>query len=165
MGWCKKKDNLATVTAYKLDNLKPKLDISHVFGHPHMFGCPLVCLDDVWMPVVHIQHKESTLCQTEGVSICIPYIWMSHPYVWMSLIPLDAPIHLAASKHIGGQPNIWRASKHTGAIKTYGGIQTYRGCIQTYGGLTTYRGHLNIRGASKHMGASKCMGHMDTSLV
>ena len=31
-----------------------------------MFRCPLVCLEDVWMPAVHIQQKESMLCQTEG---------------------------------------------------------------------------------------------------
>ena len=74
-------------------------------GHSHMFGCPCVCLEDVWMSAVHIQHKESMLCQTEGVSMCTPYIWMPS-YVWMSLIPLDAPICLAASKHTGGQPNI-----------------------------------------------------------
>ena len=69
--------------------------------HSHMFGCPHVCLEDIWMPAVHIQHKESMLCLTEGVSICshtlgFPlYVWMApcmfgcphmfgHPqYVWM----------------------------------------------------------------------------------
>ena len=69
-----------------------------MIGHPHMFGCPAyvwmplyvwtpphvwippVCFDDVWMPPVHTQHKESMLCQTKGVSI--------YP------IHLDAPICL-----------------------------------------------------------------------
>ena len=48
----------------------------------HMFGFPLVCLDDVWMPPVYIQHKESMLCQTKGVSLCPLYFWMPS-YVWM----------------------------------------------------------------------------------
>ena len=45
-----------------------------------MFGCPCVCLEDAWMPAVHIQHKESLFCLTEGVSICPPYIWMPHMF-------------------------------------------------------------------------------------
>ena len=96
-----------------------------MFGHPHMFGCPLCldapcmlghphrygclhmfgcCLDApctyttqkacfvrlrgvhmspyIWMSPVHKQHNESMLCQTKGVSICPPYIWMP-PYAWM----------------------------------------------------------------------------------
>ena len=97
-------------------------------------------------PVTHIQHKESMLCHTDGPL-----------YVWMSLIPLDATIHLAASKHTVGEPNIWRhlniqgASKHAGGIQTYGGIQMYG----EYGHplsltkhaffvLCMYRGHPNI---------------------
>ena len=56
-----------------------------------MFGCPHVCLDDVLMPPVNAQHKESMLCQTKEVSICPPYIWMplyvwTPPYVWMCLM-------------------------------------------------------------------------------
>ena len=51
-----------------------------------MFGCPTICLpvcldthifldvpiclDDVWMPPAHTQHKERMLCQTNRVSIC-----------------------------------------------------------------------------------------------
>ena len=70
----------------------------YVWMAHHMFGCPPyaslyvwtppyvwmppVCLDtpigldapiysdDVWIPPVHVQHKESMLCQTKGVSIC-----------------------------------------------------------------------------------------------
>ena len=62
------------------------LDAPCMFGYPHMFGHPIcldapcmfrytpyvwtppyvwmppLCLDDVWMPTVHIQHKESMLC-------------------------------------------------------------------------------------------------------
>ena len=53
-----------------------------MFGCPHMCGHPLyvwicpyvwtspVCLDNVGMPPVHTQHKESILCHTKGVSIC-----------------------------------------------------------------------------------------------
>ena len=102
------------------------------------------------------------------------------PYIWMSLIHLDAPIHLAASKHTGVQPNICRVSKHTegcpniwGHTTTQGcpnigGTQTYRASkhgrcpniqvdIQTYVGVQTW-GHPNIQGVSKHMGASKHTG-------
>ena len=125
----------------------------HMFGHPtyiwmhtvcldlpHMFGCSPVCFDDFWMPPVHTQHKRSMLCQTKGVFLCphtfgcphifrCPCIFGHLTYVWMSLIPLDATIHLATSKHTVGQPNIWRASKHMLASKHTGGIQMYR----TYG--------------------------------
>ena len=98
----------------------------YVWTSPHMFGCPLyvwispICLDTpigldtllyVWMPAVNIQHKESMLCQTKGVSICphtfvCPhmfgcslYAWIppcletptvcldAHLYVWMPSIP------------------------------------------------------------------------------
>ena len=57
------------------------------------------------MPPVHTQHKESMLCQTNGVSICpihlhVPHVWMSPcmfgcpPYVWMPPVCLDASICL-----------------------------------------------------------------------
>ena len=64
----------------------------------HMFGCPIcldtptyvwmppVCFDDVWMPPVHTQHKESMLCQTKEVSIC--------PHTFVCPICLDAPCML-----------------------------------------------------------------------
>ena len=45
------------------------LDTPCMFGCTHMFGHTPVCLDDVWMPPVHTQHKESMLCHTKGVSI------------------------------------------------------------------------------------------------
>ena len=59
-----------------------------MFGHPHFVWMPFVCLgapicmdtpicldapicfDDILMPPVHTQHKDSMLCQTKGVSIC-----------------------------------------------------------------------------------------------
>ena len=69
--------------------LPVSLDAPHMppcmFGHPHTFWCPpmfrcpiyawtspyvwmpLICLDDVWMPHVHTQHKESMLYQTRDV--------------------------------------------------------------------------------------------------
>ena len=74
----------------------------YVWTSPHTFGCLLyvwispICLDApigldaplyVWMPAVHIQHKESMLCWIKGVSIC-------PPYVWMPLVCLDPPICL-----------------------------------------------------------------------
>ena len=98
----------------------------HTFGCPCMFGCQicvdtllyvwkhpkyvwmppvcldtLLCLDDVWMPPEHTQHKESMLCHTKGVSLCTrhldapicldtppvcldaPYVWTHPLYVWM----------------------------------------------------------------------------------
>ena len=78
--------------------------------------------------------------------------------------------------------------KHMGDIKTYGGVQTWGtskhpGGIQIYGAyghslsvtkhaffvLSMYGGIQTLSkdtgGASKHMGASKCMGHMDTPSV
>ena len=57
----------------------------YIWMSKHMFGCPPVCsddpicldtpkfvwmppvcLNDVWMPAVHIQHIESMLCQNKG---------------------------------------------------------------------------------------------------
>ena len=107
------------------------LDASCMFGYPPYLDTPIcldapICSDDVWMPAVHIQHKESMLCQAKGVSICpntfvCPhmldahlYVWMPHmfghpavclddsyvwnpPYVWTPPICLDAPIYLDAS--------------------------------------------------------------------
>ena len=144
-----------------------------MIGCLHMFQWPPVCLDApyVWIP---------------------PYVWMplyvwTPSYVWMSLIPLDATIHLAASKHTEGQPNIWRASKHTGGIQTWGISNHTQGCpnirgTQTYGGnpnmrgvqtwgcqniqvsIQTYRGcpnigwHLNIQGTPKHTGGIQMYG-------
>ena len=94
------------------------LDGPHMFGHPYMFGCllyvwissyvwtppyvwmPLVCLDDVWMPTVHIQHKKACfvrlrVCPYASIHLYTPicldapcmfgcplYAWMP-PYVWM----------------------------------------------------------------------------------
>ena len=57
----------------------------HMFGCPCMSGCPLcldapicldtpicimlpICLDDVWMPPVHTQQKDSMFCWTKGVA-------------------------------------------------------------------------------------------------
>ena len=82
------------------------------------------------MPPIHLDAPrclDATVC-------------LGTPIVWMSLIPLDATIHLAVSKHTVGKSNIWRASKHMVASKHTGGIQTYRG-------------HPNIWGASECMGA------------
>ena len=87
---------------------------------PPMFGCPLVCLDapicldDVWIPPVHTQHKESMLCQARGIHMH-PYIWMSPvynntnkacfvrlrvsicpQYIWMPPVCLDDDIYLDA---------------------------------------------------------------------
>ena len=93
----------------------------------HMFGCPCVCLQDVWMSTVHIEQKETMLCQTEGVSICPPYIWM--PSVSLDTpICLDVPhtfgcpIYLGGIQTYRGQPNKWRTSKHTVGVQTCGGI-------------------------------------------
>ena len=120
---------------------------SPVFGHPYVWMSPEcvdtpICLDApmyVWKMfgcLLYIYNtKKACFVILRGCPYA-PYIWMpcmfGHPpYVWMSLIPLDATIHLAASKHMGGSqtnghPNIQGVSKH--------------------------RGHPNIQGASKHMG-------------
>ena len=67
---------------------------------PICLDAPHVCLDDVWMPGVHIQHKESMLCQTKGVSIC-PHTFECPLYIWMSLVYFNAPICL------GHHPYFW----------------------------------------------------------
>ena len=141
-------------------------------GCPHMFGYPLcvcaplyldacVCLEDVWIPTVHIQHKESMLCQTEGMSICPLYIWM-HPYVWMPPVCLDIPIYLDTT-HVWmsliplDAPYIWGHPNMQGAAKHMESIQTYRGCanmwgIQPYRGVSKHRGQANIWGSANIWG-------------
>ena len=71
------------------------LDAPYVWTPPHVWMPPL-CFDDVWMPPVHKQYKESMLCQTKGVSICpihldAPIYLDGCLYVWMPSICLDAP--------------------------------------------------------------------------
>ena len=118
----------------------------HMFGHPpvcldvpHMFGYPLyvwtplcldapcVCLEDVWMPTVHINTKKACFVRLRGCPYA-PYTFgcphmFGHPnifghylYVWMSLIPLDAPY-------------FWGESKHTGGSQTYGEHQNIQGGV------------------------------------
>ena len=122
-------------------------------------GCPNI--QGAYTPVP-TQHKESTLCQTNGVSICSPFIWIPHMfgcplYVWMPPVCLDAPMCMreckcmGASKHMGcpniqGNPNIW------GCPNIWGGIQTYRWASKHMGSIQKYRGNPNIWGPSKHTG-------------
>ena len=131
-----------------------------IFGHPPVCLDAPICLEAleylwillyVWMSpctfgrwldacCTYTTQRKHALSDWGGV-LMPPYIWMppillgcpvclDTPHVWMSLIPLDATIHLAASKHTVGQPNIWwhlniqGASKHTGGIQIYGGIWT-----------------------------------------
>ena len=134
------------------------LDTSICLDVPHLFGCPLYvcmppCLDTPMFgcPLNMCGHshmfgyllyicntKLNMFCQTEGVSIC-PHTF-GHPHVWMSLILLDATIHLAASKHMGAYGHPLSLTKHAFFV------------------LLMYRGHPNIWEASKHMGVSKDTG-------
>ena len=77
----------------------------YVWTPSHVLMLP-VFFDDVWMPAVHIQHKESMLCQTKGVSICPPYICMP-PYIWMPPVCLDAPICLDDSICLNIPTYVW----------------------------------------------------------
>ena len=69
---------------------------SCMFGHPLYVWTPPVCLDtpvcldDVWIPPVHTQHKESILCHTKGCPYT-PYNWMPNMCGWPPVC-LDAPI-------------------------------------------------------------------------
>ena len=108
-------------------------------GHSHMFGCPPhvwmpPCLEDFWMPPVHTQHKESTLCHTKGCPyapniwmphmfgcpICLDgplYVWMPHmcghpaclnaPYVWMLGICLHTPCMFGCPHMFGNLLYVW----------------------------------------------------------
>ena len=86
-----------------------------------------------------------------------PYIFGHNPYLWMSLITLDAPIHLGGSQTYGEHPSIQRV------IQTCGGIEQYRG-VSKHRSTQTYRGHPNIWGSADiwgcpNIGACKHMGH------
>ena len=112
------------------------LDAPHMFGHPICLDAPLY----VWMPAVHVQHKESMLCQTDGVSTWPLYIWM-HLYVWMPPVCLDIPKYLDTTHMFGYPSYLWMPPYIKGACKHTGGSQTYGE-------------HTNIQGVSKYMGAS-----------
>ena len=101
------------------------LDAPCMFGCPHMFEYPAVCLGDVWMPPVHTQHIESMLCHTKGcpyapihldVSIsvdapCIfgyPYMVGHHPYIWMPSFMFGCPpVCLVAPHMCGSTLYVW----------------------------------------------------------
>ena len=95
------------------------LDISHMFGFPHMFVCP-ICLEFpnifgcplyVWTPpyawITHVmtppmcldapyfwmpKHALFVLC------VGLLYVWMPQ-YVWTAPICLDAPMYVWMKKH------------------------------------------------------------------
>ena len=144
------------------------LDAPCMFGYSHMFGCPPYvllppcvfggCLD-AWC--TYTTQRQYALSDWGDVHMLL-YIWMppyvcTAPYVWMSLIPLDAPIHVGCIQTYRGQPNIWRASKHTEGVQTCGGIQPYRE-VSKHRRQPNIRGHPNIWGECKHMGVSKHTG-------
>ena len=163
------------------------LDNPCKFGHPYVW-MPPVCLDGpvyVWMLAVHIQQKESMLCQTEVVSICPIHLdapcMFGHPHMFGCPSYLWVHIHFGGIQTYRGPPNIWRRSKHTEGVQTCGGhltrqrdvqtggIQTWgvqrcEGCpnmqvgIQTYGASKHMEAFKHTGGASKHMAASKHMG-------
>ena len=82
-----------------------------MFGHPHMFGCPLYVLMMFGCPLYICKTKKACFVRLRGVSICPntfgcphmfgwpPYVWTPHMfgcplYVWISPICLDTPISL-----------------------------------------------------------------------
>ena len=97
---------------------------SHMFRWPNMFGQPYICLDApcmfghppylwtppyVWMPPVHKQHKESILCQTKGMSICLHTFGCPHMsgcplYVWIPPVCSDGPICLDTLTYVWMPP-------------------------------------------------------------
>ena len=124
----------------------------------------------VWMPAVHIQHKESMLCQTEGVSICThtfgcPHVWIPHmfgsPICLDASVCLDTPNIFGCPSYLWMLPYIWQHPNIQGGSQTYGGHPNIQGGVQTCVGHQPYRevykhrGNPNIQGASKHMGECK----------
>ena len=100
------------------------LDTSHIwmppcmFGYPHMFGCPLVCLD----ACCTLQHKESMCCQTKGVSICpihlddpicldAPCMFGCHLYVQVAPICLETPTYVWMPPVCSGGPHMFGHSQ------------------------------------------------------
>ena len=119
------------------------LDAPHMppcmFGHPICLDVPVclgapcfdgpVCLDtpidldaptyvdDVWMLPVHIQHKESMLCQTKGVSIC-PHTFGCPLYInntkkacFVRLRVLVTPLY-GWMPHMFGHPHMFGCSPY-----------------------------------------------------
>ena len=104
------------------------LDAPCMSGHPHMFGCP-ICLDTslyVWM---------------------IPIVWMSpmsecpmfgHPPVCLDAHTFGCPHTFGVHLSIWQYPNIQGAFRHRQESKHTGDPNIW--------------GHLDIQGASKHIG-------------
>ena len=86
-----------------------------MFGCPHMFEHPALCLGDVWMPPVHTQHMELCYVTLRGcpytpihldAPICVdapPYVWMHPLYVWIPPHVWMAPC-LSECPHMFGHP-------------------------------------------------------------
>ena len=161
----------------------------HTVGHPNIWGCPnkwehpniqgvhpsILGHPNVWAyghPLSLRKHAFFLLYMCGGIQMYgayghplsltkhaffVLYMYKGHPNIIQTYGGVQA---YRWYPNIGGHPSIQ-------GHPTYGGVQTYR---EAYGGIQTYwghpnMGHPNIQGTSKHMGASKCMGHMDTPLV
>ena len=108
----------------------------------------------MWMPPVHQQQKESMLCQTEGVSICLytfgcphmfghphmsgcpSYLWMP-PYIWRHPnIQWGSQTYRGVSKHMG-HPNVWAAYGHPLSLTKHAffivDVQRASTCMGAYG--------------------------------
>ena len=145
------------------------LDAPCMLGHPNMFNAP-ICLDDVGMPPVHTQHKESMLCQMKGVSICPIHVdapctqttqrkCLDTPCTYTTLgkhaLSDEGGVHMPP--YIQMHPYVWMPHCMFGHCQMYGGIQRYEG-HPNYGGVQKCS-------ASKHMGHPNVWGHMDTPSV
>ena len=65
------------------------LDASHMFGHPHIFGCPPVCLDTP--------------------HVCTPHMFGCPLYVWVP--PIWTPLNMVGCPHMFGKPlYVWMPS-------------------------------------------------------
>ena len=142
------------------------LDASCMFGHPHMFGYSPY----VWMMfgcLLYIYNtKKACFVRLRGCPyaphtfVCPPvcldapicldtllYVWMTHMFGFtpcMFLMPqcLDNPLQVLGTPLFGCLLYVWTLP---------------------YVWMPPYSWwHPNIQGASRHVGTSKCMGHMDT---
>ena len=116
---------------------------SNMFGCLHMFGCPHVCLEYVWMPAVHIQYKKACFVRQRGC----PYSWHTFGFAKCLSVPHTFGCHRTFGS----------IQTYSGAAKHMEGIQTYRGCPNVWGiqpdrGVSKHRGHPNIWGECKHWG-------------
>ena len=142
---------------------------------------PLVCLEDVWMHAVHIQHKacfvrlrgypygpkhlDAPICLDAlhmfgGSCVYLEDVWMPIVHIQHKESMLCQTEGVSICPHKFGCPHVWiplyvqRTAYGWRPLICLDVPHTF-GCPHTFGGIQTYGGHPNIQGVSQ-----TCEGHL-----